>query len=289
MDMKWLTALIVLACITAIGLAAWIGPEKLATWNRVVKTDVVAAIEARLGEVRVRQTEMHQRVSGLSQGIDRLREGQIATEVRAEQIAKRVERASTLQLRAESALGRLRDLIAAKTGAVLGGKTYSPQELNPLGERVAAAVEAVRGQRTALEQAQRTLTESAVKLRARVEEGRLALSQLQNQLTLVDGKIDSLTVLRDAATIAGATDGSLANQFQTVQADLDSLYGKVEAGLRIEEDRWKTDFLTGTADIEPLLKELGGSESTLQRIDELLGRAGPAERATQSGTNGGKP
>ena len=287
--MKWLTALIVLACITVIGLTAWIGPEKLATWNRVVKTDVVAAIDARLGEVRVRQTEMHQRVSGLSQGIDRLREGQITTEVRAEQIAKRVERAAALQLRAESALGSLRDLIAAKTGAVLGGKTYSPQELNPLGERVAAAVEAVRGQRTALEQAQRTLTESAVKLRARVEEGRLALSQLQNQLTLVDGKIDSLTVLRDAATIAGATDGSLANQFQTVQADLDSLYGKVEAGLRIEEDRWKTDFLTGTADIEPLLKELGGSESTLQRIDELLGRAGPAERATQSGTNGGKP
>jgi len=277
-----------LLALIAATAAIWIGPAKIGTWNTVVKNDVVAAIETRLGEIRVRQTEVHQRVSGLAQGIDRLREGQITTEVRAEQIAKRVERTAALQVRAESGLGRLRDLIAANVAATLGGKTYSPQELNPLGERVAAAVEAVRGQRAALEQAQRMLTESAVKLRARVEEGRLALSQLQNQLTLVDGKIDSLTVLRDAATIAGATDGSLANQFQTVQADLDSLYGKVEAGLRIEEDRWKTD-LTGAPNIEPLLKELGGSEATLQRIDELLGRAGPAERATQSGTNGGKP
>ncbi len=271
--MKWLIALVVLACVTAIGLAAWIGSDKLGTWNHVVRSDVVTAIETRLGEVRVRQTEMHQRVASLAEGVNRLREGQITTEVRAEQITMRVERTAMLQVRAESSLGRLRDLIAANGAATLGGKTYSPQELNQLGESVATAVEAVRGQRGALEQAKRMLTESAAKLRERVEEGRLALSQLRNQLELVDGKIASLTVLRDAATIAGAADGSLAGQFQTVQADLDSLYGKVEAGLRIEEDRWKADPLTGTPNIEPLLKELGGSEATLQRIDELLGRA----------------
>ena len=283
--MKTLTVVVVLVCITALGLAVWIGPEKLGTWNRVVRSDVVTAIETRLGEVRVRQTEMHQRVASLAEGINRLREGQITTEVRAEQITMRVERTAMLQVRAESSLGRLRDLIANNGAATLGGKTYSPQELTQLGERVATAVEAVRGQRGALEQAQRMLTESAAKLRERVEQGRLALSQLRNQLELVDGKIASLVVLRDAATIAGATDGSLAGQFQTVQADLDSLYGKVEAALRLEGER--TDPLTGTPNIEPLLKELGGSEATLQRIDELLGRT---DTATPSGgAKGGHP
>jgi len=287
--MKWLIALVVLACIFAIGLAAWIGPEKFGTWNRVVKTDVVAAIEARLGEVRVRQTEMHQRVASLSAAMETLREGQITTEVKAETFSKRVERTAALQARAESALGRLRDVIASKTGAVvLGGKTYSPQELDRLGGGVATAVEAARSQHAALDQARRMLVDSAAMLRDRWEQGRSALGSLQNQLALVDAKLDALTHLRDAATIAGSTNGSLAQQFQIVQADLDSLYGKVEAGLRIEEDRWKTDPLTGT-NIEPLLKELGGSEATLERIDALLGRAGPVERATQSATNGGKP
>lgn len=82
--MKWLIALVVLACVTAIGLAPWIGSDKLGTWNHVVRSDVVTAIETRLGEVRVRQTEMHQRVASLAEGVNRLREGQITTEVRAD-------------------------------------------------------------------------------------------------------------------------------------------------------------------------------------------------------------
>lgn len=285
--MQWLIALVVLACVTAIGLAVWIGPAKIGKWNTVVRQDVVASIDNRLGEVRVRQTEMHQRVTSLAEGVNRLLEGQITMEVRAETLGKRVERTAKLQVRAESALGCLRDLIAANVPATLGGKTYTPQELNQLGERVATAVEAVRGQRGALEQAQRMLTESAAKLRERVEQGRVALSQLQNQLSLVDGKIAALTILRDAASIAGASDGSLAGQFRTAQAELETLYGKVETGLRLEEERWRTDPLTGTPNIEPLLNEHSGSETTLQRIDELLGRT---DTATPSGgAKGGHP
>lgn len=285
--MKWLIALVVLACVTAIGLAVWIGPAKMGTWNTLVRQDVVASIDNRLGEVRVRQTEMHQRVASLAEGVNRLREGQITTEVRAEQIAKRVERTATLQVRAESALGRLRDLIAANVPATLGGETRSTQQLNALAERVGSAVEVVRNQRSALEQARDLLTDTATKLNDRVEQGRLALSQLQNQLTLVDGKIDALTILRDAASVAGASDGSLAGQFERVQNDLDSLFGVVEAQLRTEADRSQNDPLTGTPNIEPLLKELSGSETTLQRIDELLGRT---DTATPSGgAKGGQP
>jgi len=277
MNMKLLIALVVLACVFAIGLVAWIGPEKLGTWNRVVHTDVVTAIEGRLGEVRVRQGEMNHRLASLSAAMEKLREGQITTEVKAEMVGKRVQQTAALQVRAENALVRVREFVAANEPATVGGHTYSQIELNHMAERVMAALEAVRGQRSILEQGLRMFTDTAAKLRERYEQGRFALSQLQNQFALINGKVESLTILRDAASIAGASDGSLAGQFQRARSDLDSLFGVVDSQLRIEADRWQTDPLTGTPNIEPLLKELGGSEATLQRIDELLG------------TNGGKP
>jgi DNA repair exonuclease SbcCD ATPase subunit len=281
--MKLFLGLIALVCAIVLGVGVWIGPEKLGVYNSVVHSDVVAAIDNRLGDVRIRKAEAHQRVVSLSQAVEHLREGQIASEVKAEQLAKRADRVASLQARVESSLKRLRELISANAEASLGGKTYSPQQLNELGERVATAAEAVRGQRAALEQAQRMLVETSRTLQGRWEQGRTALGSLQDQLTLVDSKIEALGYLRDAATVAGATDGSLAGQFKKVQNDLDTLYAKVETGLRIEEDRWKSDPLTGTPNIDPLLKELWTTESTLARIDALLGQGATKGGASEGG------
>lgn len=284
--MKVVLAVIAIG-VVSFATALWFGSDKVSTWNEVLRSDATAAIDRHLGEIRVKRTEVHTRVERLSAAMDRLRKGQITTEVRAEQLAKRVERAAALQARSEAGLRRLRDLIAARSEATLGGKTYSPEELSQLGNRLASALEAVRSQHAALEQARAMLVESAMRLNTRWEEGRAALGSLRDFLTIIDAEIESLTYLRDAAEVAGAADGSLAGQFQRVQSDLDSLYGKVEAGLRIEEDRWKSDPLTGGPNIEPILRELNGGEELLQRIDQLLG---PSPRtATPDVSTGGQP
>lgn len=279
---------VVLAIIAlCLGAALWFGSDTVSTWTQVLRSDATAAIDQQLGEIRVKRAEAHTRVERLSAAMDRLREGQITTEVRAEQLAKRVERAAALQARSEEGLRRLRDLIAARSEATLGGVTYSPQALSSLGNRLASALEAVRSQHAALEQARAMLVESAVRLNTRWEEGRAAMGELRDQLTIIDAKIESLTYLRDAAEVAGAADGSLARQFQRVQSDVAVLYGKVEAGLRLEEDRWKSDPLTGGPNIEPILRELNGGEELLQRIDHLLG---PSPRAaTPDVSTGGQP
>jgi hypothetical protein len=131
------------------------------------------------------------------------------------------------------------------------------------------------------------LVESAARLNTRWEEGRAAMNTLRDSLSILDSKIESFTYLREAAEVAGAADGSLAGQFQRVQSDLESLYVKVEAGLRLEEDRWKSDPLTGGPNVEPILRELSGGEDVLQRIDQLLG---PSPRtATPDVSTGGQP
>jgi chromosome segregation ATPase len=286
--MKVVLAIIALGVVSCAAAALWFGSDKVSTWNQVLRSDATAAIDRHLGEIRVKRAEAQTRVERLSVAMERLREGHVATEVRAEQLAKRIERTAALQARSEAGLRGLRDLIAARSEATLGGVTYSPQALSALGDRLASALEAVRSQHAALEQARAMLVESAARLNTRWEEGRAALGSLRDFLTIIDAKIESLTYLRVAAEVANAADGSLAGQFQRVQTDLDSLYGKVEAGLRIEEDRWKSDTLTGGPNVEPILRELnGGEELLLQRIDQLLGpspRTAPPDVST-----GGQP
>lgn len=264
--MKWF----VVAIVSLLAVAAWIGPAKINAWSGLMRQDLVAAVDGRLGEVRVRQAEIHRRIEGLARAVDSLREAQITAEVRAELVEKRAERAAGLDARARTGLTRLRGLIAAGEGATLAGTALSPRELEQLGTRLAASLEAVGIQRAALAQAGDTLRQGARMLSTRWEQGRAALASLKDQLGVLDAKVEALMAMREAAAIAGSGGESLALQFTSAQNELDELYGRTEAALRMEEDRWRDNPLTGAPDIGPLLEELGGSEAALQRIDALL-------------------
>jgi hypothetical protein len=137
--MKVLLAIIASGVVLCLGAALWFGSDKVAVWNQVVKSDVTAALDRQLGEIRVKRTEAHTRVERLAAAMHNLREGTIYSEVRAEALATRIERTAALQERSEAGLRKLRDLIAARTEANLGGVTYSPQELSLLGDRFAGS------------------------------------------------------------------------------------------------------------------------------------------------------
>ena len=75
--MKWF----VVAIVLLLAVAAWIGPAKINAWSGLMRQDLVAAVDGRLGEVRVRQAEIHRRIEGLARAVDSLREAQITAEV----------------------------------------------------------------------------------------------------------------------------------------------------------------------------------------------------------------
>lgn len=259
--------------VVGLGLAVWVGPDKIRAWNSVVKDDVIIEIEARLGQASVQRAEIHSRVAGLAASVERLREAQVSTAVQGELAEARAKTAASIEKRAESALARLRGLIAADTPTTLGGRAFSQSDLNTLGLRVMATLEGIRAKRSSLEDSHRFLAQTATQLGDRVDEAANSLSQMNDQLAVLDAKVAGLSVLRQVASVTGSADG-LTGQFQSLKDDIDGLMGRVQA-----EERLWSGAVSSTRQLEPLLAELG-YDSTLERIDELLGRM---DTATPSG------
>ena len=130
---------IVLLGLLVAGAVAFFGVPKIRTWLKVGSESASAGIDRSLGESRVKQTEAKESIAKLERTCDELFEGKIKAEVKAEQLDRQLATLKSQKQATEESLGKLRDLIAAKEPAVLGGKTYSVGELQSTADHLIAA------------------------------------------------------------------------------------------------------------------------------------------------------
>lgn len=264
---------IVAVVVVVVGVGALIGIPKLRTYAAVGRENLVEQIDKALGEFKVKQTEVHTGVTNLEQSVRKMKEGQITCEVQAEQLDKKLASVNEKKASAQASLAKLRDLIAKGQPATLGGKEYSVADMTSMADKLIAAFKSLETQGQGIEKAKRLLTTNAKSLESKGEQAKTAIAGMKTQLEEIDAKVMALNTMRSAAQTAGTGSESMAESFKQVQDSINSLYAKVETNIRMEEAAWKeASPQAASVDVDAITKATGDAETTLSKIDEVLGK-----------------
>ena len=262
---------IILIVVLVVVLIAVVGTSKMGTYVEVGRESLADKIGKAIGEFRVKRTEARNGIAKLENSVKRLRQGQIMSEVESEQIAKRLETISEKKAAVESSLGKLRELIVKNEPAILGGKEYSVADLQSLAEKMINTYKSSETQATGIEKARAILIKNANSLKVKVTQAKERIIAMKSQLDEVDAKLLALSTMQEAAETAGGGPEALAANFEDVQDQLNSLYAEVETGLRMEEMSWQEASALGSVDVDQVIKDTQDVESTLSKIDNILG------------------
>lgn len=264
-------AAVITVVVAIIALVALLGIPKTRAYLRVGGDTLAGQIDKALGEYKVKQAEVRSGVAGLEQAAKKIQEGQISSEVQAEQLGQRLTSVNERKSAAQASLTKLRDLIAKNEPATLGGKPYSVADLQSMAERLITAFRSLETQAEGIQKARDLLLASAKTLQAKADQAKAAIDSMKGQLETIDAKLLALSTMREAARTSGSG-SDLASNFKDVQEQINGLYAKVETNLRMEEQSWKT-VSTGTpVDVDGIIRATGDAESTLAKIDEALGK-----------------
>jgi phage shock protein A len=266
---------IVLVAVVVLGLgaAALIGLPKLRTYAAVGRDNLVDQIDKALGEFKVKQTEVKTGVSNLEASVKKMKEGQITCEVQAEQLGQKLTSVNEKKAAAQASLTKLRDLIQQNKPATLGGKEYSVADMTSMADKLIAAYKSLDTQAQGIDRAKALLESNAKGLDAKGEQAKTAIGAMKTQLEEIDAKLMALNTMRSAAQTAGTGSDSLADSFKQVQDQINSLYAKVETNIRMEEANWKeASPQASSVDVDAIVKATGDAETTLSKIDEVLGK-----------------
>lgn len=264
-------SLLVIGVVLVVGLVAFLGIPKVRTYMAVGRENLVDQIDKALGEFKVKQTEVRTGIAGLDASVAKMLEGQVKCQVDAEQLDKKLASLNEKKSAAQASLAKLRDLIAKGQPATLGGKEYSVADMQSMAEKLIGAFKSMDTQGEGIQKARDMLTANAKNLDAKQQEAKTAISGMKSQLEEIDAKVTALSTMRDAAQTAGGSD-SLAENFKQVQDQINGLYAKVETKMRLEEESWKQTTSVTPVDVDSIVKATADPESTLSKIDEVLGK-----------------
>ncbi len=257
--------------VIIVAAAALLGIPKVRTYLSVGGETLAAQIDKALGEYTVRRTEVKTGITNLEQSAKKIQEGQISSEVQAEQLTQKLAAVNEKKAGAQASLTRLRDLVAKAEPATLGGKQYSVAELQSMAENLITAFKSLETQSSGIEKARDLLTSNAKTLHAKSDQAKAMIDSMHSQLETIDAKLLALTTMRDAAKTAGSG-SDLADNFKQVQDQINALYVKVETNLRVEEQSWKTASTGTPVDVNGIINTTADTETTLSKIDAVLGK-----------------
>lgn len=267
--MKKIVAVVVLVVVVLIG---FFGLERVRTWSAVGKEALVDKIDMALGEYDVKRMEAADGIEGLGETLRVIREGQIKSEVKSEQLAGKLEAVRNRMDETQHSLETVREHLVSGQTLVLAGRAYDAPALNALAQKLIAAFDSLQAKETGIDKAKGLLEANAANLAAKAEQGQRAISDMKNQLETIDAKILALSTMRDAAQSSMSHGDDLAAAFTEVSDQLDNLYAKVETGLRLEETAWQDVHFSGEAEVEQVVNATQPQDVMVDRIDEILKR-----------------
>lgn len=262
--------LVVIASL-AVVVVGFFGREKIGVWLGVARQSLVDRIESSLGEYRVRRESVRRKIASLEQALERVHLAEKTAETRSEEIEGKLATIERRLQGGKEVLARLREGIGSDQAVELAGRTRSPKEQRKLVEDLLPLCEALQTQAGSYARVRDVLNRSAAKLRDDRARGKETLDSIRREAELVDARLGALEAVREAATIAGASDGSLAKQFQQLQTEIDELTVKVGAEAKLEDEKWAELAERSSKDLDAILREASG-EDIVGRIDRLLER-----------------
>lgn len=264
------TAIIVTA-ILAVGIVAFFGWPKIATWLDVAEDELSERIDTALGEFRVRETSISRGIQQLDDALDNVVASVAESRTRVQTITEKYEVCDRRVTNGKNALASLRDSLATGEPVALGNSSYgSESEKKKLIEDLLPRVEALDRRRAAYAELQETLSQQIDFLEATRANGRQRLQEMRGQLELIRAKVVTLETLKESSRIAGAGHSGFGSRFESLQTEIDETFAKLAGETAVEKEKLQDALGEASREIGDILND-SATDDLIGRIDVLLG------------------
>lgn len=236
----------------------------------VMASKVMNKIDSALGTYAVAMQRVENGYDAMKASRDKLMEGQIRAEVKAERAKTKVDNAQASVEKIKAAGKKVVAWIDAGEFPVkTGSKTFSKEDLLALGSKLRARLTAAKAHADGMEQTWKTYLSAQKQLGSQYNAAEQQIVELGNQLVILRAKVDALRAQRDAASIAGASGTTIAAQFDNLQNEMDNLFASAETETRLGEAAWKKVASTYAQDSD-LLNSLQTSDEQTDDLRDLF-------------------
>jgi|SRR5579884_1937766 len=243
--------------------------------GEVAKKKVLNQIDKWLGESDVQRTEIERGIKDLDEGITKLTNARIKSQVQAELLSKELVSNKKKIEDSKVTLAKLKsDLSAFDSDSAFtvsyGSKSYTKKgDLEKMAQKVIDFHKTLVSQTESMEKRLQAYETTAKTLEAREDEAKKRLDSMRNKLKELEAKIEMVRAQKAAAETLNENDKTFADSIAGIEEKLKNLEIDTETAVRREDERWKE--LVAKTEVEDASKLITNSKSTINEIDALLG------------------
>jgi len=241
--------------------------------GEVVKNNVIAWVNAQLGEMKVKKAEIEGRLKEAQAGLGKLQEAKIKADVRLETLARKAEPMDEKLALIEKRMGEMKGYIttATQTSAevdVGGGKKLDLTGLKDMAGKLVKAHKDLSDSKKAQMAGKPTLEKIASNLAKKEADYAKGLAQLKEMLATINNKMVEVTAIKEAAAASGDADGTIAANFADLQGKMEDFNDDMEVVLRKEMSQY-TEADKANAEIDSVDKFITAPAANVDPIDDI--------------------
>jgi len=237
----------------------------------VAREKVIARIDSMLGSMDVKRKEIEVSVVALQEGLTQLRKAKIKSQVKHDQIGRKVAAAENNVDTTDRSLKTLREQLASGSAVNLAGTTYTVAELNQVSKRVIRQRQEYAQQLSGFDMAKSRLQRVVSTLEAKQSNYESKLADIEHQLAVIDSNRLALNAIKDAAKAMTGSEESLSGNVAQLEEQVNDLYADVEAELISEDAEWQgreSSRLLTTQD--EIIQTMQTADDTIGEINAIL-------------------
>jgi chromosome segregation ATPase len=237
--------------------------------TQVAKEKALEKIDSLLGTIDVKRKEIELSVDALKDGLAGLRKAKIMTEVKLDQLDRKVRPVEERLATIDDTLKTLRDHLKSGRAVEIAGRSYSPDQLKVMAQQVIAERKGAAEQLSGLRDSQVRLKKVVATLERKQQDYESKLLAIENRVAVIDASRIALTALKDAAEAMDGGDQGLARSVEKLEQKVSDLYAEVETELVFEDARWDDSAVMDT-----FIIGVQKPTDTIEAIDKVLAHRG---------------
>ncbi|MEZ6095317.1 MAG: hypothetical protein R3C03_13975 [Pirellulaceae bacterium] len=243
----------------------------------VVKDKIVSEIDKVLGELNVKEKDIDQKMAKLKPTLRDINEQRIRTEVRLEQLQKKSEKNKDELAEVDGKLVKIREIMGEfseeQDSIERNGKTYTKSDVNKMAEELIARRTGLTGDlANAINVSIAATQQSLDFLTGQENAAKKAMDDLESKLRTLKEKKEAIDTIRQSSSIT-SEQTSIMTKIEEITKSIDDLDVDIETAMRVETEKMK-EATSQNMKVDDLLAEPEDLNSTMNKIDEILGKSG---------------
>ncbi|MDG2291999.1 MAG: hypothetical protein P8L37_05020 [Phycisphaerales bacterium] len=236
----------------------------------VAVDNIMKSIDEALGKYDVALKRVENGYEALRKTSVKIENGMLNAQVRSERAEDVLSESQVRVKRLKQSGATLVDQIKEdKFPLAIGGKSYTKPQAMELAAKVKDALQRAQEKLQGDEQVLSTYNTAAAQLSSQFNLAEEKLNKMRSDISLIKVKVGALKAQREAAGIAGDSGASIADQFESLQTEMDNLFVETETSLRQDQAAWARMETEMKGD-DDLLESLQSEESQLDELERMF-------------------